>query len=200
MYSIAKRFFDILFAGFGLLIFLPVFILIILFVKVLMPGPVFFKQHRIGKHGKSFLLFKFRSMKVLNEAKQGKFDVGDTSRVTPIGKILRKTKLDELPQLLNVLYGDMSVVGPRPEIELWTKVYEDKWKIVHSVNPGITDNASIEFRNEEEVLSEAENPQAMYRDVVLPRKLDLYIQYVSDQSLLGDLKIIMRTIKTIIFR
>ena len=137
-------------------------------------------------------------MKILKEAENGKFDLGSSSRVTVLGKTLRKTKIDEIPQLINVLYGDMSIVGPRPEIKLWTEVYPDRWSIVHSVKPGITDNASIEFRNEEKLLANADEPEVIYRDVILPRKLDLYIQYVENQSFLGDVKIIFRTIKTVI--
>lgn len=167
-------------------------------MKILMPGPAFFIQNRIGLKGQMFNLFKFRSMSVVSDKNKGSFDAGDGSRITPLGKILRKTKLDELPQLINVLKGDMSIVGPRPEVKQWTEVYPEKWKIVHSVKPGITDNASIEFRNEEETLSQSDDPIKTYRDVILPRKLDLYIDYVNNQSFWGDLKIIFKTIKVVI--
>lgn len=163
-----------------------------------MPGPVYFRQERKGYSGRTFKLIKFRTMSVAQNSEKGSFDIGDKSRITPLGRILRKTKIDELPQLINVLKGDMSLVGPRPEVKKWTEVYPEKWDIVLSVKPGITDNASIEFRNEEEILSTAEDPEAMYRDVVLPRKLDLYIDYVNNHSFRGDLKIIFKTIVTVI--
>jgi lipopolysaccharide/colanic/teichoic acid biosynthesis glycosyltransferase len=117
-----------------------------------------------------------------------------------LGKILRKTKLDELPQLINVIKGDMSLVGPRPEVKKWTDVYPEKWAIVHRVKPGITDNASIEFRNEEEILSQSSNPEETYRNIILPHKLELYINYVHHHSFFGDLMIIIRTIQTIIIK
>jgi len=136
-------------------------------------------------------------MKVASGKEIGSFDAGDTSRITPLGIFLRKYKLDELPQLLNVLLGDMSLVGPRPEVKQWTVVYPEKWKIVHSVKPGITDNASIEFRNEEFILAESQNPLKTYKDVILPRKLDLYIDYVQARSFWGDITIILKTIKAL---
>lgn len=139
-------------------------------------------------------------MQVFNEAAKGSFDAGNSSRITPFGRFLRKTKLDELPQLFNVLKGEMSIVGPRPEVKQWTEVYPEKWQIVHTVKPGITDNASIEFRNEEELLAQSVDPIKTYREEILPRKLDLYIEYVNKQSFGGDLKIIFKTIEAIIFK
>ena len=165
-----------------------------------MPGPIFFIQTRIGKGGKEFRLLKFRTMRVKPKASEGSFDAGDQSRITALGKILRKTKLDEIPQLINVLKGDMSLVGPRPEVKKWTAVYPEQWAIVHQVQPGITDNASIEFRNEEELLARSSNPEETYRTVILPRKLELYINYVNHHSFFDDLMIILRTIQTIIIK
>ena len=162
-----------------------------------MPGPIFFIQQRVGKKGKSFNLIKFRTMKVASGKSTGSFDAGDTSRITPVGFFLRKYKLDELPQLLNVFLGEMSFVGPRPEVKQWTLVYPEKWKVVHSVKPGITDNASIEFRNEELILAESEDPLKTYEEVILPRKLDLYIDYVQARSFWGDITIILKTIKAL---
>ena len=182
----------------GIVLLFPVFLLTSLMIKITMPGPVFFIQARIGLGGKEFKLLKFRSMRVKPMTKEGSFDAGDQSRVTPFGKLLRKTKLDELPQLINVLKGDMSLVGPRPEVKKWTQVYPEKWEMVHRVKPGITDNASIEFRNEEEILARSNNPEETYRDEILPRKLELYIDYVNMHSLAADLKIIFATIKTVI--
>lgn len=193
-----KRLFDLFASLLGLIIFLPLFLIIALLIVVLMPGPIFFRQKRIGKGGAPFRLYKFRSMKVLKEAEQGSFHAGDSSRITGLGRVLRKTKLDELPQLINVLRGDMSIIGPRPEVEQWTKVYPEKWDIVFQVRPGLSDNASIVFRNEEELLANSENPTETYRSVILPQKLNLYIDYVHNHSFMGDIVIIFRTIKEII--
>lgn len=181
----------------GLLILLLPFFFIALIIKTAMPGPVFFIQERVGKNGKLFNLIKFRTMKVASGKERGSFDAGDTSRITPLGVFLRKYKIDELTQILNVLLGDMSFVGPRPEVKQWTLVYPEKWKIVHSVKPGITDNASIEFRNEEMMLANAEDPLKMYKEVVLPRKLNLYIEYVQNRSFWGDIGIIFKTFKSL---
>ena len=131
---------------------------------------------------------------------EGSFDLGDASRVTPLGSLLRATKLDELPQLFNVLIGQISLVGPRPEVEKWTSIYPEKWKIVHRVRPGITDNASIIYRNEEDILKKSSDPEKLYREGILPQKLDLYIQYVNHNTLLGDISIIFKTIRAIIFK
>ena len=193
-----KRIFDIIISSLALLLFSPFFLLIIILMKIIMPGPAFFIQNRIGLKEQMFNLFKFRSMSVVSDNNKGSFDAGDGSRITPFGKFIRKTKLDELPQLINVLKGDMSIVGPRPEVKQWTEVYPEKWKIVHSVKPGITDNASIEFRNEEQILAQSDDPIKTYRDVILPRKLDLYIDYVNNQSFWGDIKIIFKTIRVVI--
>jgi len=195
-----KRFFDLVASFLGLIIILPILLLVSLFIKLSMPGPVFFIQPRIGKGGKEFRLLKFRTMLVKPKTSEGSFDAGDQSRITALGKILRKTKLDEIPQLINVLKGDMSLVGPRPEVKKWTAVYPEQWAIVHQVQPGITDNASIEFRNEEEILAQSANPEETYRNVILPRKLKLYIDYVNHRSFSGDLMIILRTIQTIIIK
>lgn len=184
----------------GLIITFPFFIVIVILMFFFMPGQIFFKQKRIGLNGKPFVLLKFRSMKILKESEKGSFHAGDSSRITKLGKILRKTKLDELPQLINVLKGDMSIVGPRPEVEKWTQVYPEKWEIVHKVKPGITDNASIIFRNEEEILKNSKNPEETYKNEILPKKLDLYIDYVNNHSFLGDMKIILKTIKVVLFK
>ena len=195
-----KRIFDIIISILFIIFFLPLFFIIAFFIKVAMPGPIFFVQKRIGKSALSFSLIKFRSMLVATGKNGGSFDAGDTSRITLVGKFIRKTKLDELPQLINVIKGDMSIVGPRPEVKQWIEVYPEKWKIVHSVKPGITDSASIEFRNEEEILAQSKDPITTYREVILPRKLDLYIDYVNNQSFIGDIKIIINTIKAVIVK
>ena len=188
-----KKIFDIILASLGLIFFLPIFILTAILIKIYSPGAILFKQQRIGKYGRSFILMKFRTMEELNSA-HNNFDAGDTTRITSIGKFLRKSKLDELPQLINILKGEMSFVGPRPEVDEWTKVYSDKWSIVHRVKPGITDYASIQFRNEQEILENSDNPVKKYKEDILPHKLSLNIDYVNNRSFLGDLKIILLTI------
>lgn len=189
-----KRCFDIIASFFGLLMLSPV--LLILAVAVVLDSgfPVFFVQKRVGKGGRQFRIFKFRSMTVSKAAAEGSFDAGNSRRVTRVGRILRKTKLDELPQLWNVFIGDMSLVGPRPEVQKWVEAYPERWRFVHSIRPGITDNASLEFRNEEEILAASDDPEVTYREVVLPRKLYLYEDYVRNRTFLGDIRIIFRTI------
>lgn len=189
-----KRCFDIVASFFGLLMLSPV--LLILAVAVVLDSgfPVFFVQKRVGKGGRQFRIFKFRSMTVSKAAAEGSFDAGNSRRVTRVGRILRKTKLDELPQLWNVFIGDMSLVGPRPEVQKWVEAYPERWRFVHSIRPGITDNASLEFRNEEEILAASDDPEVTYREVVLPRKLYLYEDYVRNRTFLGDIRIIFRTI------
>lgn len=145
-----------------------------------------------------FDLFKFRTMKVDDNKSNGSFDAGDTSRITAFGRILRKSKLDELPQLFNVLKGDMSIVGPRPEVLKWTQVYPEKWQLVLTVKPGITDPASIVYRNEEEILYNSTDPELTYKNQILPKKLDLYVNYVNNKSFCVDIKIIINTIKVIL--
>jgi lipopolysaccharide/colanic/teichoic acid biosynthesis glycosyltransferase len=195
-----KRLFDIIISLIGLLVLSPILVVLGFLILLLMSWPIFYIQIRVGKYGKEFKMLKYRTM-ILNPTKQdSSFDLGDKSRITSFGKLLRKTKIDEFPQLLNVLAGDMSFVGPRPEVKKWTEVYPEKWAIVHTVRPGITDNASIEFRNEEALLSESLDPEQTYHDVILPHKLDLYIDYVNNHSFAGDILIILRTIKTILFR
>lgn len=195
-----KRFLDLVFSFLALIVFSPVFLIIVIAVIFDSGFPVFFIQQRIGVRGKIFNIIKFRTMTASREHRHGSFDVGDSSRVTKVGKLLRRTKLDELPQLLNVFLGEMSFVGPRPEVKKWVEAYPKRWEKVLTVRPGITDNASIEFRNEEEILKASSNPLQTYYNVILPSKLDLYESYVDNQSLRGDLSIIIRTVITVIFK
>ena len=195
-----KSLFDFTLSISLLLIFLPLIVLISVLIKLLMPGPVFFIQRRIGKGGREFKLIKFRTMQGSPRYCNGNFEAGDASRITSLGRILRRTKIDEIPQLLNVISGDMSIVGPRPEVKKWTLVYPERWLIVHSVKPGITDNASIEFRNEEELLFGSKDPEKIYREIILPKKLDLNEYYVENNSFFGDMKIIYRTIVSVLFK
>jgi len=192
-----KRIFDLIVSILGLVVTFPIIFIISILIKI--NGPIIFRQQRIGRNGVLFWLYKFRSMRVDTQAESGRFDAGDASRITTLGKILRRTKLDEIPQLLNVLKGDMSIVGPRPEVYKWTQVYPEKWEVALSVKPGITDNASIAFRNEEKMLASSKNPQETYQNIILPKKLDLYIAYVKNQSILEDIKILIKSIYAILF-
>lgn len=192
--SFFKRLFDLILSLVLLIAFSPLFVLLAIFVKVSSKGPVFFRQKRGALNGSYFTILKFRSMAVDDEAEKVGFEPGSKMRVTGIGKILRKTKLDELPQLVNVFKGEMSFVGPRPEVEKYINIYPERWEKVLSVRPGITDSASIVYRNEEELLAAAEDSEKEYWEVILPRKLDLYEDYVSTISLMTDVKIILKTI------
>jgi lipopolysaccharide/colanic/teichoic acid biosynthesis glycosyltransferase len=189
-----KYAFDLIVSLLALILLSPLFAVIGLFIRMEDKGPVFFEHTRVGKGGRLFKLYKFRSMRLVKSGEEGSFEPGDTSRVTAVGKFIRKTKLDELPQLINVIKGDMSLVGPRPEIKEWVSVFPDKWHVILSVKPGITDIASLEFYNEESILAEAEDPQNVYKEIILPRKLELCEKYVSNHSFVGDLKIIFKTL------
>ena len=195
-----KRCFDILSGLIGLVFLGPVFLIILIVSMAAHGRPVFFKQHRVGRNGIDFLLLKFRTMCVEKGAEAGQFDPGDCSRVTSVGKFLRRTKLDELPQIWNVLKGEMSVVGPRPEIRKWVEAYPNHWQEVLTVRPGITDPASIRFRNEEALLALASDPEAEYREVILPQKLALYEEYVANASFFGDLALIFKTIIVVVYK
>lgn len=189
-----KRVFDIMVSAFSLLLLWPLLLFLAALVKAHDGGSVFFRQQRVGRNGENFKLLKFRSMTELKDAENGEFEAGSRKRVTPVGKILRKTKLDELPQLWNVVCGDMSLVGPRPEVRKWVEAYPARWALVHAVSPGITDPASIHFRNEEEILARSSNPERTYREEILPCKLTLYEHYVHTHSFLGDIKILIKTV------
>jgi lipopolysaccharide/colanic/teichoic acid biosynthesis glycosyltransferase len=189
-----KRLFDILFSGIGLFFLSPILLLIILFIKLSSKGNVFYFQNRMGKNNQAFKLFKFRTM-YADSDKKGLITVGmNDSRITPIGYYLRKYKIDELPQLLNVLIGNMSIVGPRPEVEKYTTLYNQEQLKVLSVKPGITDLASIKYSNENEILAKFENPEQAYIEQIMPDKLNLNLEYIERQSLWFDIKIIFATL------
>ena len=198
--SLIKRTFDFILSFIGLIALTPLFIVLGFLIRLNDNGPLFFRQRRVGKGGKIFTLYKFRSMSLSELSETGIFEPGNSSRVTSIGKFLRRTKLDELPQLINVLRGGMSLVGPRPEVEKWVAVYPEKWQHILKVKPGITDSASIEFRDEEKLLSESSDPEETYLREILPRKLDLCIDYVNNHTFPGDIRIILLTVKTVFFR
>jgi len=199
MFRLGKRIFDIVFSLSGLIILFPLFIIIAFLIKLNDGGPVIFKQRRVGRGGMPFNIYKFNSIRTKPSTKEGLFGPGDISDSTPFGKFLRKTKMNELPQLMNVLKGEMSFVGPRPEIEKWVAVYPERWAKALQVRPGITDKASIMFLNEEFILLDAEDPRKIYRDIILPRKLDLYEDYVNNHSMIVDLKIIFNTLSLLLF-
>jgi len=199
-YQGIKRIFDLSFSFICILMLSPVFIILGCLIVINDRPPVIFRHNRVGRGGRIFSLYKFRTMTLAKDSSDGLFEPGNTSRVTSLGRFLRKTKLDELPQLINVLKGDMSFVGPRPEVEEWTAVYPEKWGKVLTVRPGITDQASVEFHDEEKLLSESEDPKTTYRDIILPRKLDLCMSYVDNYSLSSDLRLILITLKTILRR
>ena len=189
----AKRFFDLLVSTVMLVLLNPLLLVLALAVKFSSKGPVFYMQERIGKNENPFRIFKFRTM-FLDADKKGLLTVGGRDpRVTPVGYFLRKYKLDELPQLFNVVLGEMSLVGPRPEVKRYVEMYSVEQKKVLEVNPGITDYASIEYANENELLGKADDPEKMYVEEIMPAKLKLNLKYLREQSFLVDLKIIFKT-------
>lgn len=190
----SKRIFDICASLFGLVLLSPLLLLIAIIIKQDSTGPVFFRQTRVGLQGQPFRIHKFRTMATDAPAKGLQITVGADPRITRTGYWLRKYKLDELPQLFDVLRGKMSMVGPRPEVPKYVEHYPpDIKQIVLSVRPGITDNASIEYRDENDILAKAEDPEREYIEKVMPGKLEYYRRYVEGRSMAGDLAIILRT-------
>ncbi len=194
----AKRIFDCLFSSIGLIIISPIFMLLSLLIALDSQGGIFYKQVRIGKNMRPFKLFKFRTM-YANSDKKGLLTVGDNdNRITRVGYYLRKYKLDELPQLINVLIGEMSFVGPRPEVEKYVKLYNNEQQKVLSVKPGITDWASIRYVNESELLARSSEPEKTYINEIMPAKLAINLEYVKQNNLLIDIKIILHTFRAIL--
>ena len=194
----AKRVFDFLFSVIGLVAITPVMLILAFIITIDSKGGVFYKQVRIGKNQKPFSLYKFRSMRT-DADKKGLLTVGNNdSRITKIGYYLRKYKLDEMPQLINVLFGNMSFVGPRPEVEKYVKLYNQEQLMVFNVKPGITDWASIKYVNENEILAKSSQPEKTYIEEIMPAKLKLNLEYVKHNNVFVDIKIILLTIKAII--
>ncbi len=192
-----KRAFDIICAAVGLVLLSPLLLWAAWRIRRVDGGPVFYRGERIGRYGKPFRIFKFRTM-VVNADKMGGTSTGeDDPRITPIGNLLRRHKLDELPQLINVMKGDMSLVGPRPQVSWAVKLYTPEQQRVLSVRPGITDYASIIFRNEGEILKGSPDPDAEYLAKIHPEKMRLAVDYVEQQSFFLDLKILLKTIAAI---
>lgn len=190
----AKRLYDLLFASLGLLLLSPLLVVIAVAVKLSDGGPVCFKQQRVGRHGRQFWIWKFRTM-VVNADKLGiSITKGGDFRITPAGRILRRTKLDELPQLWNVLRGDMSFVGPRPEVPRYVEHYTPVQREILKLKPGITDLATLEFRNEEELLRTASDVEKFYIEHCIPRKIELNLLYARRASICQDTWIILQTL------
>lgn len=193
-----KRIFDVAASGLGLLALSPLFLVLAVWIKCDSAGPVFYRQVRVGRNNEDFRLFKFRSMRVGSD-KKGLITVGGHDpRITRSGYFIRKYKLDELPQLINVFVGDMSLVGPRPEVRKYVDMYTTEQMHVLDVRPGITDMASIRYRNENELLEQADDPDKYYVEVVMQDKLRLNLEYVEHHSFFFDIKLIFRTFWTII--
>ena len=196
-----KRLFDIIASGLGLIVLSPIFLILAIWIKLDIKGPVFYRQVRVGRYNKDFRIFKFRSMRVGSDKGSLVTIGGHDPRITRSGYFIRKFKFDELPQLINVFIGDMSLVGPRPEV----RHYVDYWTPeqmhvldVLDVRPGITDPASIKFRNENELMEQAEDPEKYYIEVIMQEKIKLYLEYVEKHSFFYDLGLIFKTFWVIV--
>ena len=193
-----KRLMDIVISGCALAVIWPVLLLVALAIKIDDPGPVFYRQVRVGRGGKTFRIFKFRTMVVDADKKGLAITVGRDNRITRVGAILRKTKLDELAQLINVFVGEMSFVGPRPEVQKYVDMYTPYQRQVLLVRPGITDYASIAYRNENDMLAGAEDPERMYIDVIMPDKIELNMKYLREISPVADIRLILGTLAAVV--
>lgn len=193
-----KRFFDVIASGLGLIVLSPLFLILAIWIKLDSKGPVFYRQVRVGRYNKDFRIFKFRSMRV--GADKGSLVTigGRDPRVTRSGYWIRKFKLDELPQLINVFIGDMSLVGPRPEVRHYANYWSQEQMHVLDVRPGITDPASIKFRNENELMEKADNPEKYYIEVIMQDKMKLYLEYVEKHSFFYDIALIFKTFWVIV--
>lgn len=193
-----KRIFDIVCSIIILILFFPIGLIISIFILLESRGGIFYRQERIGRYGKPFKLFKFRSMRK-NADKSGKLTVGmKDARITKTGYFIRKFKLDEFPQFINVISGDMSIVGPRPEVKEYVDLYTDEQRLILNVRPGITDLASLEYFKENELLGKSDDPQKTYIEEIMPAKIELNKQYLANPTLGNDLKIMWKTFVRII--
>ncbi len=196
--DVARRVFDAAVAGLGLLISSPVLLVAAVAIRLDSPGPAIFRQKRVGLNGAPFEILKFRTMRVDAEKVGAQLTVGADPRITNVGAFLRAWKIDELPQLANVVKGEMALVGPRPEVPRYVELYTPEQRRVLSVRPGITDPASIEFRNESELMAEQPDPERYYREVIMPRKVQLNLDYLARRSLGTDLGILFATAKAVL--
>jgi lipopolysaccharide/colanic/teichoic acid biosynthesis glycosyltransferase len=193
-----KRAFDFIFSTLGLVFLFPFFFIIALLIKIEDGGPVLFIQKRIGYRGRPFFMYKFRTMVVDADKKGNLLTVGGDPRITKSGRLLRKFKLDELPQLINVLKGEMSLVGPRPEVEKYVNLYTNEQREVLNLYPGITDPASIKYVDENEVLEKAEDPERVYIEKIMPEKIRLNLEYAKNATVITDFMVIIKTLFEII--
>ena len=204
MYSLRelalKRAFDITAAAAGLAATAPLLAVIAVAVRRTSPGPALFRQTRVGKDGEPFEMLKFRTMNVQAEGETGpQITAEGDARITRIGRVLRRTKLDELPELVNILRGEMSLVGPRPEVPKYVRYYSEADRAaVHRVRPGLTDPATVRFRSEEELLARTPNPETAYLQDVLPTKIQMYREYLDNASFVGDLRILGETARVVL--
>lgn len=197
----AKRIFDLIFTVPGLIVLLPFFVLIALWIKLDSKGPVFYRQERVGKYGKTFRIYKFRTMVKNADKIGGAITIGNDPRITKVGRFLRKYKIDELPQLINVLKGEMSLVGPRPEVIKYVNLYTSEQREVLNLIPGITDPASIKYRNENILLAASRDtyeasydPEQVYIQEIMPDKIRINLEYASRATIFTDFKVIVKTI------
>ncbi len=194
-----KRIFDLFFSIVFIILLSPFFLLFSLLIVIDSPGSVFYRQQRVGKDGKDFFLIKFRTMRA-GADRSSLLTIGSRDqRITRVGYFLRKYKLDELPQLFNIICGEMSIVGPRPEVRKYAALYNTEQLKVLSVLPGLTDYASLKYINESDMLSQSNDPEALYLNEIMPAKLKLNLQYIDERNFMTDLKIILMTIKRILF-
>lgn len=196
--DVARRVFDTAVAGLGLVISSPVLLVAAVAIRLDSPGPVIFRQKRVGLNGAPFEILKFRTMRVDAERVGAQLTVGADPRITKVGAFLRAWKIDELPQLANVVKGEMALVGPRPEVPRYVELYTPEQRRVLSVRPGITDPASIEFRNESELMAGQADPERYYREVIMPRKVQLNLDYLTRRSLAADLGVLFATLKAVL--
>jgi lipopolysaccharide/colanic/teichoic acid biosynthesis glycosyltransferase len=193
-YALAKRAFDCAAAGVGLVLVSPLLVAAAIAVRLDSAGPVFFLQQRVGRSFRPFWIYKFRTMVTDADKRGGQLTAGADPRITRVGRVLRQTKIDELPQLLNVLWGDMSLVGPRPEVPKYVELFRDDYACVLSVRPGLTDPASVKYRDEAALLAASADPEREYIERILPDKIALARDYIAQATFLGDLGIILRTL------
>lgn len=193
-----KRCFDIAASAVGLLFLTIPFLFIAIAIRCSSKGPVYFRQERVGKNGKTFRIFKFRTMVTDAEKKGMQITVGNDARITKIGALLRKTKVDELPQLINVLIGQMSFVGPRPEVPHYVEMYDERQRNILRIKPGITELASIVYRDENDILAQSDDPEKTYIEEIMPKKIELNMEYMQKMNVFYDIKLIFKTFAAVL--
>jgi lipopolysaccharide/colanic/teichoic acid biosynthesis glycosyltransferase len=198
--STAKRACDVIGASLGLVALLPLFMVVAAWIKLHDGGPVLFRQVRVGRHGDPFRMWKFRTMAIDAERRGGTLTVGDDPRITRVGRMLRSTRIDELPQLLNVLVGDMSLIGPRPEVLKYVDLYGPLERRVLELTPGMTDPASIKYRHESRILGQKADPELFYVNTVMPEKIRLNLEYASRATVWSDLLMVAKTVGSLLCR